>query len=79
VSGIDGEAVRDVQQRVRVRGELPALRQPERGPHEALPTKGRARGAQRTGDHEEVAGTGTCAARHALRTADGADAQHEPV
>ena len=76
---VDGEPVRDVEHRVGVRRELPALLEPERRAGEPSLAERGSRGAERTGDDEAVAGSGSRAARHAARAAERRHAEQYSV
>ena len=74
---VDGDPVRDVQQRVRGRGEPTPLLEPQRRRHVALLAERRAGGAERAGDDEQVAGPRARAARDALAAAERRDRDHD--
>ena len=72
-----GEAVGDVEHRVRGAGEAAALVEPQRRPRVPLPAEGRARGAERAGHDEQVAGLRARAAGDALGAAERRDGEDE--
>ncbi len=71
--GVEGEAVGDVEHRVCDPRERHPLVQPDRRPCVATLSERRSRSPERPGDHEEVAGAGSRAARHAGGAAKGSD------
>ena len=76
---VDGEAVRDVEQRVGDGRQLLPLGQADRRTCEpAVPERG-ARAAERSGDDEDVSGLGSRAARDALRAAERRHAQQRKL
>ena len=78
-AGVGGDPVREVEHRVGVRGEPPALLEPDRRTDVGAAAKGRAGGAERAGDDEQVAGTRASAAGHALGAADRGHGEDERV
>jgi hypothetical protein len=66
VAQVDGQAVGDVEQRVRVLRERPSLLDAQRRANVALGAKRGARRAQRPADDEHVARPSACAARDAV-------------
>ena len=69
-AGVDAEPVRDVHQRVRVRGERAAFLEPQRRAHVAPLAERRAGGAERAGHDEHVAGPRPRAAGNARAAAE---------
>ena len=70
MTGVAGETVRQVDQRVGVAGELDSFLDPHRRAYEALLAVGPAGSAERTGDEDRVAGPRTRTSRHTLRPAE---------
>ena len=64
--GVAGDSVGEVEHRVGVRGEAPPFLEPERRADVGAAAEGRAGGAERAGDDEQVAGARAAAAGHAF-------------
>jgi thioredoxin 1 len=79
MSGIDCQAVRDVEHGMRVRGKLLPFRQPKRRTHERLTAKRRTSSTERSGHDQLISRTRIRPARHARGAADRRDAQQQPV
>src|SRR5215208_5910122 len=75
VGSVPLDSVRDVQQRVRVRGEAAALLEAQRWTEVMAAAKRGAGPTERTGDDEAVAGARSTAARHAFRATERSDAE----
>ena len=73
VAGVDGEAVGEVEHRVRAARELAALAEPQRRADVALRAERGSGTAERAGDDEQVAGPRAGAARDALAAAERGD------